>query len=49
MNVLFIITDAQRADHLGYYGNKTLKIPNIDKFVSQSVRFAKIICKSYTL
>ena len=44
MNVLFIITDAQRVDHLGCYGNKTLKTPNIDKFASESVRFTNYFC-----
>lgn len=39
MNVLFIITDQQRADHLGCSGNPILKTPNIDKFASTGVRF----------
>lgn len=29
-NFVFIITDQQRADHLGCYGNKVLRTPNID-------------------
>ncbi|MFW9873174.1 MAG: sulfatase [Candidatus Thorarchaeota archaeon] len=44
MNVLFIITDAQRVDHLSCYGNNTLKTPNIDKFASESVRFTNYFC-----
>ena len=44
MNVLFIITDAQRADYLSCYGNKTLKTPNIDKLASESVRFTNYFC-----
>ena len=39
MNVLFIITDQQRADHLGCSGNPILKTPNIDKFANEGVRF----------
>lgn len=39
MNVLFIITDQQRADHLGCSGNPILKTPNIDKFANDAVRF----------
>lgn len=39
MNVLFIITDQQRADHLGCSGNQILKTPNIDKFANEGVRF----------
>ncbi|MBA7661553.1 Ulvan-active sulfatase [subsurface metagenome] len=44
MNVLFIITDAQRVDHLSCYGNKTLKTPNIDRLASESVRFTNYFC-----
>jgi arylsulfatase A-like enzyme len=39
MNVLFFITDQQRADHLGCAGNKILKTPNIDKLASEGVLF----------
>ena len=31
LNVLFIITDQQRADHLGCAGNPVLKTPNLDE------------------
>jgi len=44
MNVLFIITDQQRADHLGCYGNKTLKTPNLDKLSNESIRFSNAFC-----
>ncbi|MFW9938850.1 MAG: sulfatase-like hydrolase/transferase, partial [Candidatus Thorarchaeota archaeon] len=43
-NVLFIITDAQRADHLGCAGNPTLKTPNIDRLAQESVRFTNYFC-----
>jgi len=33
MNVIFFITDQQRADHLGCAGNKIIKTPNIDKLI----------------
>ncbi|MFW9880335.1 MAG: sulfatase, partial [Candidatus Thorarchaeota archaeon] len=39
MNVLFIITDQQRADHLGCAGNPDLKTPNLDKLASEGIRF----------
>ena len=38
MNVLFIITDAQRVDHLSCYGNKILNTRNIYRLASESVR-----------
>ena len=34
-NFLFIMTDQQRADHLGCYGNSIVKTPNIDKIASK--------------
>jgi arylsulfatase A-like enzyme len=39
MNVLFIITDQQRADHMGCAGNPDLKTPNLDKLASEGIRF----------
>ncbi|MHA1194162.1 MAG: sulfatase family protein [Promethearchaeota archaeon] len=44
MNVLFIITDAQRADHLGCYGNSIIKTPNLDRLASESLRFTNYFC-----
>lgn len=43
-NVLFIITDAQRVDHLGCYGNPILKTPNIDRLASEGIRFTNYFC-----
>lgn len=37
-NFLFIITDQHRADHLGCYGNKTVRTPHIDALASQGLR-----------
>lgn len=39
MNVLFIMTDQQRADHLGCSGNQILKTPNIDSIAQEGIRF----------
>ena len=39
MNVLFIITDQQRADHLGCAGNPDLKTPNLDRLASEGLQF----------
>lgn len=38
-NYLFIMTDQHRADHLGCYGNKTVKTPNIDSLAARGTRF----------
>ncbi|MBD3197322.1 MAG: sulfatase-like hydrolase/transferase [Candidatus Lokiarchaeota archaeon] len=44
MNVLFIISDAHRADHLSCYGNTQLKTPNIDRLASEGIRFTNYFC-----
>ena len=38
-NFLFIITDQHRADHLGCYGNKVVKTPNIDGIAAGGTRW----------
>jgi len=38
-NFLFIITDQHRADHLGCYGNPTVRTPHIDAIAARGVRF----------
>ena len=37
-NFLFIVTDQQRADHLGCYGNRVLRTPHIDALAQRGVR-----------
>ncbi|RJS87864.1 sulfatase, partial [Candidatus Bathyarchaeota archaeon] len=39
MNVIVLMEDSLRKDHLGCYGNKWIKTPNIDKFASDSIIF----------
>ena len=46
MNVLFIMTDQHRADHMSCSGNPILKTPNLDKFASECVRFTNAFCTS---
>jgi len=48
MNVIFIITDQQRADHLGCAGNPILKTPNLDRLASEGVRFSSAYVASPT-
>jgi len=43
-NVLFIITDQHRADHMSCAGNTVLKTPNLDKLASQGIRFENAFC-----
>ncbi len=38
-NVLFIITDQQRADHLGCMGNEVVRTPHIDALAARSTVF----------
>ena len=38
-NFLFFITDQQRADHLGCYGNALLRTPHIDAIALSGRRF----------
>ena len=38
-NVLFFICDQLRADHLGCYGNRTVRTPAIDKIAARGVAF----------
>jgi len=39
MNVILIILDSLRKDHVGCYGNSWIRTPNLDKFAAQSLRF----------
>ena len=39
MNVIWIVSDTFRLDHLGCYGNKTIHTPSLDALAAKSVRF----------
>jgi arylsulfatase A-like enzyme len=41
-NILFILSDDQSVPHLGCYGNKDIKTPNLDQFAEQSMRFDRM-------
>ena len=50
VNFVFIITDQQRADHLGCYGNRIVRTPHIDAlardaFRAESCYVASPICQ----
>ena len=38
-NVLFVITDQQRADHTGFMGNPTLETPHLDRLATRGMVF----------
>lgn len=40
-NFLFIITDPQRAGHLGCYSNAILRTPHLDSIAARGVRFER--------
>ncbi len=42
MNVIVIMNDSWRIDHLGCYGNKWIKTPNIDKFAQDCAIFDRM-------
>jgi len=44
LNVLFIITDAQRADHMSCAGNPMVKTPNLDRLAKEGLRFTNHFC-----
>jgi len=39
MNTIIVMSDTLRADHVGAYGNKWIKTPNMDKFAAESLVF----------
>ena len=43
-NLLFIMTDQQRFDTLGVYGNLQIRTPNLDRFASQATVFERAYC-----
>ena len=41
MNVVLIIVDSLRKDHVGAYGNSWIKTPSLDAFARESLRFTR--------
>jgi arylsulfatase A-like enzyme len=41
MNVLVVILDSLRKDHVGAYGNEWIQTPNIDALAKESLRFTR--------
>ena len=38
-NILFVITDQQRADHTGFMGNRVIRTPNLDRIAATGTVF----------
>ena len=47
MNVVFIVNDSFRRDHLGCYGSTRVKTPNLDKFAQHAAAFDQAYIASY--
>ena len=47
MNVVLIVSDTFRRDHLGCYGNSWMKTPNIDRLADSSIVFDNAYCGSF--
>lgn len=47
MNVIFILNDSFRRDHLGCYGNSWIKTPNLDQFAQRAALFEHYYTASY--
>jgi len=41
MNVILVVVDSLRADHVGCYGNTWIKTPNLDAFAQENVLFER--------
>lgn len=47
MNVIWIVSDTFRRDHLGCYGNKIIHTPSLDALAARSVRFERYYAASF--
>lgn len=45
-NVIYILSDDQRADYLGSSGHPTLKTPELDRLANDGVKFTNAFCTS---
>lgn len=39
MNIVFVVSDTLRRDHLGCYGNRWIRTPNLDQFAAEAFIF----------
>lgn len=45
-NILMIMSDNQSWNHVGSYGDKTVRTPNMDQIAKEGVRFTNAFCSS---
>ena len=41
MNIVLVIFDTLRQDHVGAYGNRWIATPHLDRFAAESIRFTR--------
>ena len=46
MNVIIVMLDSLRPDHVGCYGNKWIKTPNLDQVAKESTIFNRVVPES---
>ena len=46
LNILFLITDQQRADSMGCYGNPAGTTPHLDQLAADGLVFDQAYCES---
>ncbi len=47
MNVMVIVSDTFRQDHLGCYGNKSIHTPHLDQFAEECIQFDNCYATSF--
>lgn len=47
MNIVLIISDTFRQDHVGCYGNKFIHTPYLDQFAEMGIQFENCYIASY--
>jgi len=47
MNIILIVADTLRQDHLGCYGNKSIFTPSLDKFAKKCIQFNDAYAASF--
>ena len=48
-NIVWILTDSQHAEAVGYMGNKAVHTPNLDKLAAKSQIFTNAHCQYHKL